>query len=199
MTSHGIIATDWMLKKGNELRAIVLPLVPEIETKEDGWKYWNSGVYDATLAWWPDEMPFSYQGSFDQLQYQVGDRVYLQEPSVFHSKSQSVRVRSSFSPEVDDLIDWVPAGFLAEEDSLYRFDITGVKVCQLINLEFDELFNCGLISQRIESNYSSETGWGLTEEAATTWNDIHPRHLWDSDRWVIVLSVEPAKNVEVKC
>jgi hypothetical protein len=59
MNTHGIPAAPWQLQAAAEgrLKAIVLPLLPQIETDEMGWKFWRSNVYETTLAFAPSEKP----------------------------------------------------------------------------------------------------------------------------------------------
>jgi hypothetical protein len=175
-TKHGIPAASWQLQMAAEqkLRAIVLPLLPEIETDEMGWKYWRSNVYETTLAFAPSEKPFAYPGSYTQLRYQKGDREFLLwvEPSCEVSEHEA------------EWLNWQSVETMPQEAARHWFKVTEIRVIQAINLTAKDLRLSGLYS------LGAENGKNVDEVISLRWNLAYPNQPWHSDRWVIVLAVE---------
>lgn len=160
---HGVVAPHWMLAAAKEGRmgAAILPLI-------GGWVEGDNTLDAKDL----------------KTGFNKGDRIYLQEPWIFHSQTQSVRAKSSFSPEVDDFVEWVPAAFMGEDISQYHFEITDVVVVQIEKLSL----------QQIAQSAIPQAAPGITlntEDIKIVWDTAHPMYLWKSNPLVVVLSISP--------
>jgi hypothetical protein len=149
-TTHGIPATSWQLQAAakQKLRTIVLPLLPEIETDEMGWKYWRSNVYETTLVFAPSEKPFAYPGSYTQLRYQKGDRIFLQEKWGEYDDEFLLWVEPSceVSEHEAEWLNWQSVETMPQEAARHWFKATEIRVIQAINLTAKDLRLSGLYS-----------------------------------------------------
>jgi hypothetical protein len=190
MTNYRITSQPWQLKAAAEgtLGTIILPLVPEIENSPDGWRYWSFGSYEATLAFAPDDIPFSYPGSYAQLQYQKGDRIYLAEKwckgNLGAAFDDDIYFVESTTPEAEH-IGWQPAETMPEEAARYWFEVGDVRVVQMSDIDRH------LCDRAALTDISSDLPCGVEEWASILmrWNAAHPDYPWDADRWVIVLDL----------
>jgi hypothetical protein len=176
MKTHGIPAQDWQLQAAanGTLQAIVLPLLPEIETCPDGWRYWKSPIYDTMLAFSPDDVPFSYAGSYSQLIWQVGDRIFLQEEWCERDKECVYWVQ----PDCESTwLRWRSAKDMPIEAAQYQFKITRVKIIEGKNL----------VTEKICPDCDYQT-------FKNRWNAAYPGQPWDGDRYIVVLSLEEIKT-----
>jgi hypothetical protein len=161
--THGIVAADWQIKKGKDLNAIVLPLVPAPQYTEGFW-HWGGFV-------WSQQDPFD---RYDDLAYQIGDLIYFQE-----EWSGSVAKSSGYKL----WLDWLPANTMPQEAAQHWYTVTGVQVKILGMLNIGDTQDAGMRSQSgAEIIYWSEV--------KKIWNATHPEYQWDRDRHVVVLEVE---------
>jgi hypothetical protein len=182
MQTHRIIATDWQLKAAaaGQLRAIVLPLVPEPVKEGNTW-VWTSSPVD--LFW------FDSEGVGDRLikrlPYQKGDRLYLAEEwckgdwgTAF---DDDIYFPKSTVPEAEH-IGWQPAETMPEEAAEHWFEVTGLRVVQMKEVTFNDFALTGIHRACPGINYPKA-------ETVSAWNTAHPGYPWDGDRHVIVLEV----------
>jgi hypothetical protein len=194
ITIHGIPATPWQLRslEQGQLKAIVLPLLPQIETDEMGWKFWRSNVYETTLAFAPSEKPFAYPGSYAQLRYQKGDRIYLQErwrkgdwgaafdDDIYFTESTTLEAEN---------IGWQPPETMPQAAAQHWLEITSVRVVQVIDLTLEDYASTGLNDANSAKN-SSDSIWDCVALAAKRWEAAYPQQAWgEGDRWVVLLEV----------
>jgi hypothetical protein len=183
--THGIPAAHWQLDaaKQGRLEAVIVPLVPGIETHPDGSFYWPN---KRTTAWMADTVEQVIK--CPEFQYQVGDRLYLQEEwdsQPGHDGEGNYFYTRSENPEKQDLY-WVPDGFwqpahtMPPDAAQYYYQVTGVRGVQAKDV--------AILSMGFSSGHSSPRL--ILEEWAQDWNAAHPEQTWDGDRWVIVLDVE---------
>jgi len=185
---HPHIATAYERQAAakGRLRAIILPLLPEIEDRAHGWKYWSSGLFETTLAFAPDEVPFSYAGNYAQLKLQKDDRIYLAEKwckgdwgAAF---DDDIYFLESTTPEAEN-IGWQPPETMPPEAAEHWYAIAGVRVCQCKDLDFALMAGTGIHSACSGIDYPER-------ETAMVWDEAYPQHPWQGDRWVVALTVE---------
>jgi hypothetical protein len=188
MTTHGIPATSWQLEAAAEgrLKAIVLPLLPEPEFDEGLWT-WKSEPF---LKIWREGLSF---GDSDLLDYQVSDRIYLQEE---RAKEDGLFVSRSEDPN-DDYQWFGEAKDMPPEAAQYWFSIKNVKVCQFRHLNSLETAQSNLMMLKLVDEFkilsSEEEDQKLQEhvdDLIQKWNTEYPDYPFDRDRWVVLLNVE---------
>jgi hypothetical protein len=211
MNTHGIPAQPQQLADGKELKAIILPLEkyaknPLIyidlcgsgKAAKDGdgnWRLWFPGKDEQleldrfTLKAYP-------KGCNDGIviPFKEGDRIYLQEEwgRVFGSDGLGT-ANTAYYDTVKDIQyarDLFPAHIMPVEAAQHWFDVTGVRVCQINDLELVDIANAGLNDAFLQKGATGDAIWESVEIAAGRWNAVYPEYPWDIDRWVVVLSVE---------
>jgi hypothetical protein len=191
MTDRGIIAPDWQIKAtaDENLGAILFPLLPEpvlVDTADCQvsrgmeWRW----ITPKAHATWGENEPISdlvlkYCG------WAVGDRLFFQEE--WCNYSGGLLSRSTHPcQEYED--KWEPAYTMPIKVARYRFEVTGVKVLQPIDLGDKDLRLSGLFV------YGAEEGALVSDVVARRWKESHPEHIFNWQGWVVVLDV---KTLEV--
>jgi hypothetical protein len=190
MNTHGIPATSWQLEAASagRLKAIVLPLLPEPEFDAGLWRWHPTHL--EVLSVWSDGMPFE---SHRLLDYQVGDRIYLQEE---WAKEDGLFV--SRSEDQNDDYQWFgDAEDMPPEAAQYWFSIKNVKVCQFRHLNSLETAQSNLMMLKLVDEFkilsSEEEDQKLQEhvdDLIQKWNTEYPDYPFDRDRWVVLLTIE---------
>jgi hypothetical protein len=185
MTDHGIVAADWQLKAADRLTKIILPLVPK--PTFDGYLWcWNlENKNFPCMKVWATDLPFD---AFDLLPYQIGDRIYLKEEwckgdwgAVFED---DIYFTKSSTPEAEN-IGWQPAETMPHEAAQYWYEVTAIRVVQARNLTYATMDSTGIYAAYPGVDYPGR-------ESVAVWDATYPESPWDSDRHVVVLSVQPA-------
>ena len=211
MTTHRIIAADWQLQAAQQgrLGAVIVPLVPEPvfnkKRPQDfaNWYTFISQTRPSQIMWYEG---FSATDTLKfHLRWKEGDRLYLAEEwvEIYVNSfpdyidwaketpvSKSVFLESGESENDDDLEGgWQPAATMPPEAAQYWYEVLGGRVVQMRDLVHSEIIGDGATKEEIfdGSDGAWERFWGIAKQ---NWNAAHPDHLWDADRWVVVLSLK---------
>jgi hypothetical protein len=186
MTNHRITSQPWQLKAAAEgtLKAIVLPLVPEIEPHIDGINMiWRNKKVTAWITKLPSEI-----AQCSESPYQLGDLIYLAEEwfnCCLSDDAWGDTEPVTKSSEPDYIHQYQPAQTMPPEAAQYWFEIKGVRVVQMSDIDRH------LCDRAALTDIPSDFPCGVEEWASILmrWNAAHPDYLWDADRWVIVLDL----------
>jgi hypothetical protein len=161
MTDYGL-AADWQGNTADRLTAIVLPLVPQIETHPDGSFYWPNRH---ATAWMFDTIEQIIK--YHEFPYQIGDRVYRQERTTYPCWGNDIS-----------------ACTMPSEAAQHWFELTGVKVVQMDDLSLDEARSSYLFDPLTDDLFDFQS------VIQKKWNTAYPKYPWDGDRWVVVLEAK---------
>jgi hypothetical protein len=175
MTDHGIIAPDWQIQAAADgsLGAIILPF-PDVQETTNTWFLKWGGI---DRFWGKGEMPG--QSVYDAIDYQVCDRLFFQEEwckggwgAAF---DDDIYFTKSTTPEAEN-IGWQPAHVMPKEAAQHWFEVTGVEVMQMKDMDF------------------SDKDWAGAVFATNSQDVNDSQLLWDCNRWVVVLDVKALEN-----
>jgi hypothetical protein len=169
MTDHGIVAADWQWKAAQQglLSTMIVPLDPEPRKKGNTW-VWPCEPID--LFWFDSEGVG--ERLLKKLPWQIGDRIFFQEEWCKGdwgvAFDDDIYFTKSTTPEAEN-IGWQPAHTMPVEAAEYWFEVTGVEVMQMKDMDF------------------SDKDWAGAVFTTNSQDVNDSQLLWDRDRWVIVL------------
>ncbi|MGL5719930.1 MAG: hypothetical protein ACRCYP_03950 [Alphaproteobacteria bacterium] len=195
--THAHIATQWQLKAASEgrLEAIVLPMVPEpvlVDTSDCHiprgmeWRWITQKIH---TMWGENESPCELV--LKGLPYQVGDRIYLAEKwikSMFDG-IELFRLSETPPPTSHGPVvlgpGWRSPETMPVEHAQYWFEIADIQIQQVKHLN-------------AENSYQSRLShWGDNDEYVKSFfldsKEMQNDYPWDSDRWVILLTIKQEK------
>jgi hypothetical protein len=185
---HGIVAADWQMEAADRLTAIVLPLADKIAKSGSDYHWMDGESYCVS--------PIKPDGSLDEI-FKAGDRIFLEEEwsdlREYFPRADAFTLKSELKEnchnqavfdalEIDSL--WQPAHTMPPEAAQHWYEVTDVRVTQMDNISLKEMRDSSLFNPLTDDLFDF---LGTVKER---WNVAHPGHLWNSDRWVVVLEVE---------
>jgi hypothetical protein len=179
MTDHGIVAADWQGNTADRLTAIVLPLVPQIETHPDGSFYWPNKL---ATAWMFDTIEQIIKCS--DFPYRVGDRIFLQEEWTSKKTTTVLSGAKLEQSKISTVVKRHPVETMPPEAAQHWFEVIGVGVAQAGTFNYVTMAGTGIYSACPGIDYPGR-------ESVAVWDATYPEHPWSSDLWVVVLDVQP--------
>jgi hypothetical protein len=187
MKNHGIVGQPWQLK-GDKLTVIMLSLAGTIAKSGSDYHWMDGKSYCVS--------PIKPDGSLDEI-FKVGDRIYLQEEwcdlREYFPRKDAFTLKSELKENCHnqagfDALEmaslWQPAYTMPPEAAQYWYTVTGVRVTQMDDISLKEMRDSSLFNPLTDDLFD------FSGTVKTRWNAAYPEHLWDTDRWVVVLSVK---------